>query len=897
MAALMLFGASSAVAQSIVTGKVVDENNLPMVGATVVVPGTSTGTSVDVDGTFTLRTNAGDKRIEIAFIGYDSEFRDIKTGNNDLGTIQLKAGALAMESVIVQQSMAVQRKTPVAVATVNAEDIEFKLGSQEFAEALKSVPGVYSTKGGGGYGDTETRVRGFKAANVAMMVNGIPVNDMEWGGVYWSNWGLSEIVRSTQVQRGLGASKISSPSVGGSINIVTKGIEAKRGGSASFGIGNHGEYSLSMSLSTGLTEKGWSLTVLGAKKWGDGYIQGTQFDSYAWFVNVSKRINDRHQLSLTAFGSPQEHFQRKLLYAGLKIEDWKKAAVYMGGEQNMYRYNPAYGFDRYGRQRTSQFNHYHKPQIALNHQWQIDHKSSLSTALYMSIGRGGGYSGQGRTSSDRSNWNPVYSGTVNTEFLNPDGTYAYDKVQAINAASTDGSRMIMADSQNKHMWYGAISTYTNQVTPSLEFSAGIDVRYYVGTHVNYITDLYDGAYFIDDNSRSSVKAANNAAAADPNWQYEKLSVGDVVYRDYDSHLHSEGFFAQLEYSKNKWNAFLSGSVSNQGVWRYDRFYYDAAHAESPHYNYFGYTVKGGVNYNVTRRSNFFANIGYFSRAPFFSRGVFLANEVSNAVNPDSKNEQTFSVELGYGYRSEYFSADINGYYTLWMNKTDASTVKSVTLNGGLDYGRLNLLGVDARHMGIEANFTVKPTKWLDINGMVSIGDWIQNSNSRGYLFDSAGQPLKDTSGTLASGVMAEDHAYIDLIQKGVKVGGSAQTTAALGITVRPIKGLRLSADWNIYADHYADPYLSMNSVEINKAAVVQDPWKIPWGNEVGLSGSYSFNLGKNRATIYCNIHNLFNYYYITEAQYAATDPGIWQNTYAVMYSLGRRMSVRLKINF
>ena len=44
--------------------------------------------------------------------------------------------------------------------------------------------------------------------NIAVMVNGVPVNDMEWGGVYFSNWaGLSDVTRSTQVQAWMGASK------------------------------------------------------------------------------------------------------------------------------------------------------------------------------------------------------------------------------------------------------------------------------------------------------------------------------------------------------------------------------------------------------------------------------------------------------------------------------------------------------------------------------------------------------------------------------------------------------------------------------------------------------------------------------------------------------------------
>ena len=800
---------------------------------------------------------------------------------------------MTLQDVIVSQSVAVQRKTPVAVSTVTADEITYKLGGQEFPEILKSTPGVYVTKDGGGFGDAKINMRGFQSANVAVMVNGVPVNDMEWGGVYWSNWaGLSDVTRSMQTQRGLGASKISAPSVGGSVNIVTNGIDAKKGGTFSFGVGNDGLYNLSLSLSTGLTKNGWAMSILAAKRWGDGYIQGTNFEGYNWFVNISKRINDRHQLSLTAFGAPQKHGQRNALNDGLTIAEWQKAKNFMG-EKDMYRYNASYGFDKNGKQRYSSFNEYHKPQISLNHQWQIDYKSSLSTALYMSIGRGSGYSGQGRTSADRNAWKGTNYGILNTTFRNPDGMFAYDKIQELNAASIDGSRMVMSKSNNNHMWYGLLSTYTNQITPSLELSAGVDVRYYIGEHNNEIIDLYDGKYFIDDNSRRNVKASDNIAAADPTWQYEKLQVGDKVYRDYDGHVHQEGVFAQLEWTRNKLNAFVSGSISNTGYWRYDRFYYDAEHAESDHVNFLGYTVKGGANYNITDKHNVFANLGYISRAPFFSGGAFLQSTTSNVTNPDPLNERVFSAELGYGFRSGIFTANLNAYYTLWMDK---SFVRSTQMSNG-DYARINLGGVDARHMGIELDFSLRPTRWMDITGMLSLGNWIWDSNTKGYIYDSQGQPMTAAlDGTVASGIMADDHAWLFLKQKGIKVGGSAQTTGAIGMTVRPMKGLRVSADWNAYGNNYADFWLG-SGLNGNQTIEVKDPWRIPWGHQLDLSASYRFKIGNIFATIYGNVNNVYNYNYIMDAQSDALQEGIWQNAYAVMYSFGRTYTVRVKINF
>lgn len=887
----MLLGATAVFAQqATVTGKIVDENGDPMVGASVVVPSTKQGVTTDVNGMFKLTTSA--KTIEISFMGYVTVTRELKGGRTDFGVIRMEPDAVAMDDVIITQSVAVQRKTPVAVSSVDAEQISYKLGGQEFPEILKSTPGVYVTKQGGGYGDSKINMRGFQSANVAVMINGVPVNDMEWGGVYWSNWaGLSDVTRSMQTQRGLGASKVSSPSVGGTVNIVTKGIDAKQGGAVSFGVGNDGLYNVGFNISTGLSKNGWAMTLLGAKRWGDGYVQGTKFEAYNWFVNISKRINLHHQISLTAFGAPQTHNKRS---DGLNVLAWEQARNFVG-EKDMYRYNPSYGFDKNGRERSNNTNTYHKPQISLNHQWQINNRSSLSTALYMSIGRGSGYKGQGRDGYSHTSWyGTSQKGNLNWEFRNQDGTFAYDKIQEMNENSVNGSKMVMSKSVNNHMWYGMLSTYTNKFNKSLEFSAGVDVRYYIGEHSNEIVDLYNGKYYMDDGSRKSVKPQNNAAAANPDWKYEKLQVGDKVYRDYDGHVHQEGVFAQLEWSHNdKINAFVSGSLSNTGYWRVDRFYYDAAHAESDHVNFLGGTVKAGLNYNINDFNNVFFNVGYISRAPFFSGGAFLQSTTSHMTNPDAVNEKVASFELGYGLHTEKFSMNINAYYTKWMDK---SMTRSFYIPESDQSATLNMTGVDALHMGIELDFRYKATRWMDITGMLSVGDWKWDSNARGYLYDNYGQPL-NSHNEPASGIMADDHAWYQLNQKGVRVGGSAQTTAAVGMTLRPLKGLRVSADWNAYAGNYSDFKVKADKMQAFKPLQVGDPWNIPWGHQLDLSASYRFKIGSIYATIYGNVNNVYDYHYIMDATTDFQSNGNWMNANNVYYSFGRTYTVRLKINF
>lgn len=881
-------------------GTVVDETGEPIIGASVVVTGGAPLAVTDIDGKFSVNVPESAKSLTFSYVGCKSREEAVRA---DMGRIVLEPSTEVLADVVVTQSLARTRQTPVALSQVNGPEIELKLGTQELPEVLKTTPGVWATKDGGGFGDAKINMRGFKSENVAILVNGIPINDMEWGGVYWSNWaGLGDVASSIQTQRGLGAAVLSAPSVGGTINITTRSIDAEKGGSVWYGFGNDGMNNIGVKVSTGLMKNGWAVTLLGSRKWGDGYIQGTDFNSYNYFLNVSKKINESHQLSLTAFGAPQKHNKRS---HGLRIEDYQTyAKTWMGGE-SPYRYNASYGFDKQGQRKSSNLNTYHKPQISLAHIWQIDKKSSLSTTFYFSLASGGGYSGQGRgtykgQNISYSSWNGVNYENINMLFRNPDGTFAYDEIQEMNAASTTGSNMVMSQSNNSHQWYGLVSTYNNRFFDNkLNFTAGLDLRYYLGKHNNKIIDLYDGAYYMDDTDRKNVKPENNWRAADPNWKYEKLGVGDIVYRDFDGKTIQEGVYAQGEMSllDKRLNLVLSGSLSNTSYQRIDHFYYDEEHGKSDIYSFLGGTVKFGANYNFDRHNNVYANIGYISRAPFFSRGVFLSSATSNAANPDPLNEKVFSAEIGYGFHSHVFSATVNGYYTKWIDKT---TTRSGEITSGEHAGDrfyLNMAGVDARHMGIEVNFTYVPVKWFELNGMLSWGDYIWDSNATGYFYNQLGQPLKDLAGNLASGILAEDHASTVLMQKGIKVGGSAQTTAAIGAQFRPFKGFRIGADWAVNYRNYSDYSVSASSYSANKVTTVAKPWQIPWGNQLDLNASYRFKIGGVDATLSGNIHNLFNYNYVMDATTNSGTDGTWQNAYYVYYSFGRTYAMKLRVNF
>lgn len=878
VALLTTFCAANVVAQTVVKGKVVDaETNEALIGASVIVEGTTQGVITDVDGSFTLNVKSVNRSLLFRYIGYkDVKMKIAQKEKVDLGTIMLQPDAVALGDITITSSIAVQRKTPIAVSTLDPVFIEEKLGTQEFPEILKSTPGVYATKQSGGFGDSRINIRGFEAANIAVMVNGVPMNDMEWGGIYWSNWaGLSDLTRSMQVQRGLGASKICAPSVGGSINIVTKTTDAEKGGSILYGVGNDGYNKIGFNVSTGMNEKGWAFSLLGSKTWGDGYIQGTAFTSYSWFVNISKKISDSQTLSLTALGSPQWHNQR---YDKLTILEWEKQAQYGN------KYNATYGFDANGQQRVgSGYNFYHKPQISLNHNWQINYKSSLSTALYMSIGQGGGYSGQG---NNRSDFYGATNGIPNATYRKNDGTFDYASLMTANATSDNGSLAAMSSSNNNHLWYGLISTYTRELTESLSLQAGVDLRYYKGIHNNKLVDLYGGSYFIDP----ARAAATNWRKDDLSYVNEKLKVGDIVYRDYDGFVTQYGGFAQLEYSKDKLSAFASGNINNNSYWRRDRFYYDNQKSEVV--TKLGFGGKGGANYNIDEHNNVFANIGFFSRTPFFSGGVFLSSALSNALNPNSTNEKVFSSEVGYGYKSRMFSANVNVYRTEWKDKTMTKAVVS----GDAASNYINMNGVNALHQGAELDFKFQPIKVIEITGMLSLGNWKWDSNANGYWYNKNGEALNKKSEVVPAG--SPDQAQSTLNLKGIHVGNSAQTTAALGINYEFMKGLRFGIDGNYYGRNFSNFDIAVADITASGVQNFAQPWRIPDAFVFDVNTSYRFKIGNLDARLIANVQNVLNEKYITDAQDngAKTGGHGWEDA-TVFYGFGRTWSSSLKIYF
>ena len=845
------------IAQSTVSGIVLEAGtNLTLPGANVVEKGTTNGVVTDFDGNFTINTKASSGDIVVSYIGYNSKTISF-SGNTDLGKIVLTSSQFGLEEIQIIASVAVDRKTPVAVSTIKSADIELKLGTQEFPEILKSTPGVYATKAGGGYGDGRINLRGFNSENVAVMINGIPVNDMENGRVFWSNWaGLGDVTSTMQVQRGLGASKLAVPSIGGTINIITKTTDVEAGGSVFTTIANDGYEKFGLTYSTGLMENGFAATVSAAKTVGDGYVDGTEFTGVSYFVNISKEINDNHKLAFSAFGSKQRHGQR---------QNRQLIETYRNSESGR-KFNADWGYKN-GQVTYQEDNFYNKPQISLNHYWTLNEKTSINSSAYVSFGSGGG---GGTRGVNKFTFNADGSSEYRTGLFGP---LDFDKISDENEAlGANGSETILRASRNDHNWYGLLSTLKTDLSDDLVLLAGIDYRSYKGIHFQEVTDLLGGQYFLDDNNENN---RNNAAL-----------VGEKINYFNDGKVGWLGFFGQLEYDVNeKFNTFVSLAASNTSYQRIDYFNYLDSDPiqETDKLNFFGFSAKAGANYRIDENHNVFANIGYFEKAANFNSVFPRFNNVD--VNSDAENQKITSYELGYGFRGDKLSANVNLYRTSWNDRTETARFQQPDGTQGF----ANILGVDALHQGIEIDFVYRATDKLSLTGMASLGDWKWTNNVENVLiFNEEQQQVGDP---------------FNLHISGLKVSDAAQTTMALGLNYKLSSKTRLIVDYNYYADIYADfdpsdrglpSNLTQAEIDAILATDASQAWEMPAYGLFDIALSHGFKFGSFDATLTGRMNNVFDTEYISDAQDGS---GSVAQTALVYFGYGRTFSIGAKLNF
>ena len=859
-----------------VTGFVGDGEK-PLVGANVIVEGTELGGVTDESGKFVIETGSGTFDITASYIGYVAKTQSVEIGDI-VGSVSfdLETDVVALTALEVLASRA-DETTPVAYTTVSKEEMEVRLGSQDIPMILNTTPSVYATQQGGGAGDARINVRGFNQRNVAVMINGVPQNDMENGWVYWSNWdGVGDATSSIQMQRGLSAVNLATPSIGGTMNIITDPAAHEKGGKFKQEVGEGGFLKSTLNYNSGLINDKLAISGTIVRKTGDGLIDGTWTDAWAYYLGTSYAVSDKQRFELYAIGAPQRHGQNlyKQNIATYSQElagsiDGYNDSAYVEGEkfeteagrfynQNWAPVDPSYKGQQYwymyGARTTDRYNpnllnerenFFHKPLVNLNHFYDINDDMRLSSVLYWSGGSGGGTGTYGSVSRKPAvEGEPWYASSPWMWDWNAEIEQNSSNVDSAWSDVENRSTGILRNSINRQNTYGLISKLNYDVSDELEVQVGIDWRTAGIEHAREVRDLLGGDYYVnfaDDNA--------------PDGKVVRL--GDIIAYHNETTVDWFGAFLQGSYTGEKLNLYGMGGVSTIGYTYEDHFALNVDEdgnkidnfVEAPSITTF--QVKGGARYNLDDRLSAFANLGYVQKPPILDNVIDYDGNVS--TNPD--NEKFISNEIGGEYRSDKVAIKGSYYNTQWK---DRNLTKSVTTGQG-DSGDTDIIyltGVDQSHSGFEIESKVALHEMVDLDVAVSIGDWYFDGDAKG---DYTKMEYNENNEII--GQTSEEYEYA---LANLKVGDMPQTSYVGGLTVKPIKGLSVQGLYRWYDNHYAD--WSPDSREVEGDADREQVWKTPSYGKLDLHLSYKLpEIAGLDMTIHGHLFNALDNVYIQDA--------------------------------
>ena len=875
---IVLFMVTTGLFAQSVMGTVYDTNSRPLEGANVVLVGTNLGDIANEAGAYSMiSVPAGSYELIASFIGYKPITKTIVVGDEDVMThFELEVGGLALSDVEVLASRA-SDKTPVAYTNVTKEEFETRLGSQDIPMILNTTPSVYATQQGGGAGDARINIRGFNQRNVAVMINGVPQNDMENGWIYWSNWdGVADVAQSIQVQRGLSAVNLATPSIGGTMNIITDPTQYEKGGRYKQEFGAGGFLKTTLTGHTGLIGDKLALSGTIVRKTGDGIIDKTWTDAWAYYFGASYAISDDQRFELYAVGAPQRHGQNlykqniatysqelagdidgydESAYAdGAKFEteagrtfnqNWGPVSSDYKGKQYWYMYGVGGLFgggnqDRYNPNFLNEReNFFHKPLVNLNHFLNINEKTKLSSVLYWSGGSGGGTGTYG--SSFRS---PAVDG--NKWYASSPWAWNWDGAIAANSSNVDTdfhatdsrSKGILRNSINRQNTIGLISKLNYDVSDDLKLQAGVDWRTAGIEHAREVRDLLGGDYYVD-------YADDNASDG------KVVGLGDIIAYHNSTTVDWIGGFLQGNYTKDKLNVYGMGGLSSIKYSYQDHFTVanEVIKADAISTMQF----KGGAFYDIDDNVGIFGNFGYVEKPPIMDNVIYYDGTVAS----DPANEKFVSTEAGVNFSTENVAVKVSAYNTDWIDRNLTKSVQTGQGSSG-DTDVIFLSGINQKHQGLEVEADAKISNMLSLKGVISLGTWKFDGDANGNYqedeYNEAGQ------------VVGQKTTPYDYALNGLMVGDQPQTSYVLGASLTPIKGLRVQGIYKMYDKNYSDWSPDAREYDGDDSnADRSQVWQAPAYNRLDLHASYKLPISNYDMSLTGHVFNALDALYVQDA--------------------------------
>lgn len=708
---------------------------------------------------------------------------------------------ITLQEVSVSVNFSKEETTPLNLTTITPRDIRLHAAAPNYVEMMQGVPGVYATSTTGNYGDASLNMRGFKQENIGIMLNGIPIQGLTSGSMYWSNWmGLADATYAVQIQKGIGGSMLADTSMGGLVNIITKtGRENPEG---SFGLTTT-EYGLTkgvLNYSSGRLAGNWNVDAMLSYTKGHGFVEVSDVQTLSYMLSISKKLNTANTIIFTALGSPEEHDQRNTELSADEVSRYGRG------------YSKNWGL-LYGKKYSIGRNHYYKPYFTVQHLLDGE-RFSMKNSLYMAVADGGGRSTYGKHGAK----SIIAHQTV-------DGHIDFNSVieENRNNATAEGnaSKNILIDYLSGHTQAGAIISGDYKLTDETTLSAGAQYQYYGTWSKMKVLDLLGGDYWYDSATKKNVVT------------------GDYTGARYGRTTHHASAFIQGKYNNRSLSATLGAAVFNGNYRRHN----DITNERSAWAHGWGGSIKVGVLYHLMHQTfstpsvDIFANAGYSNRLPY--AGVYLSSS-NLSITKDVTNEKNLLGEVGIRASWSGGGLEASAYIASWKDKT---LTVSIAKRANETAEKYQITGLNALHKGIELSAHQQVTDWLKLKAYAMIASWKWKSNGAAIIYDSySGESLKEYS----------------IHSNGLHVSDAPQTQFGAQADIRLYKGIYLHAGWQHNARMYADFKPSSRT-----SADKRDAYRLPSYNLVDATLGWEGHLSANvRLNVFATFNNLLDATYI-----------------------------------
>lgn len=653
-------------AQFTLKGTVKNETGEQLIGANLAISSSFMGTTTDLNGAFIFKNlKAGNYQLNISYIGYEKQTREVKVTADQTLEIVLKQDPIMTEEVLVAATR-VKEKSPVAFVTVDKETIENQNMGQDIPYLLSLTPSFVATSDAGtGVGYTNFRIRGTDLNRINVTVNGIPMNDAESHGTWWVD--VPDLASSTdniQVQRGVGTSTNGAAAFGASINLQTTTINKDAFAQYSSTAGSFGTMKNSVGVGTGLLKGKFTFDARLSKVSSDGFIDRSASDLKSFFVsggyftpNTILKVNIFSGLEKTYqawYGIPSVRLNNDGEGMQRYLDHWLWSSS--SQRENDIRYadlknsdNRTYNLYTY----ENEVDYYQQDHYQVLLSQKVNSILSVNASLFYTAGKG--------------------------YYENYEYDESYEDYQ-IDSPDPDAVTDLITRKWLDNDFYG-MTFSVNRKEDDSDFTLG-------GGY-----NIYDGDHF------GKVIWAQNALNAPINHEWYRgtgLKKDFNVYAKYNYELvENLNLFADLQFRKIDYK--IDG-IDN-----------DLRDLKQSH-DFEFFNPKVGIYYQLNDQQGIYANFARANREPNRSNYVDADPEVKKPTF-----ETLNDIELGYKFNTSRFAFGVNAYYMFYKNQ--------LILTGEInDVGGPIMVNVDDSYRaGVELMAGMKLTeklKW-DVNVTLS----------------------------------------------------------------------------------------------------------------------------------------------------------------------------------